>query len=141
MSRVEESNDAVTRNFNMGLQLVTVGIALPVKVYQKLLLLGPKVLGPLSHQDLQNLCQPFLHLCALKIFAEGMEVVPLTLDLSRGVDLVGHDASDGLLNILHPLSHLLVAHVIDILDEGIVLLPEGHPEAATLRGWVDESSA
>ena len=65
-----------------------------------------------------------------------------------------------LLDILHPLSHLLVAHVIDILDEGIVLLPEGHPEAATLRGcnkggstlvffprwlffvstWVDESS-
>ena len=39
-----------------------------------------------------------------------------------------------LLDILHPLSHLLVAHVIDILDEGIVLLPEGHPEAATLRG-------
>ena len=25
-----------------------------------------------------------------------MEVVPLTLELSRGVDLVGHDASDGL---------------------------------------------
>jgi len=74
-------------------------------------------------------------------FSQGMEVVPLTLELSRGVDLVGHDASDGLLNILHPLSHLLVAHVIDILDEGIVLLPEGHPEAATLRGWVDESSA
>jgi len=71
--------------------------------------------------------------------SQGMEVVPLTLELGRGVDLVGHDASDGLLDILHPLSHLLVAHVIDILDEGIVLLPEGHPEAATLRGWVDES--
>ena len=25
-----------------------------------------------------------------------MEVVPLTLELSGGVDLVGHDASDGL---------------------------------------------
>ena len=25
-----------------------------------------------------------------------MEVVPLTLELGRGVDLVGHDASDGL---------------------------------------------
>ena len=40
-----------------------------------------------------------------------------------------------LLDILHPLSHLLVAHVVDILDEGVVLLPEGHPKAATLRGW------
>ena len=151
-----------------------------------------------------------------------MEVVPLALELGRGVDLVGHDASDGLqghvselrmfhleerrncshvtlivfgnsdrrqlhpisfcscsnfaflltdfnifrfkifrsavriflffqqgksrnacsmgeknylLDILHPLSHLLVAHVVDILDEGVVLLPEGHPKAATLRGW------
>ena len=34
-----------------------------------------------------------------------------------------------LLNILHPISHLVVAHVVDILDEGIVFLPEGHPEA------------
>ena len=31
-----------------------------------------------------------------------------------------------LLNILHPLSHLGVAHVVDILDEGVVLLPERH---------------
>ena len=45
-----------------------------------------------------------------------------------------------LLDILHPLSHLLVAHVIDILDEGIVLLPEGHPEAATLRGCDNRGS-
>ena len=34
-----------------------------------------------------------------------------------------------LFDILHPLGHLLVAHVVDILDEGVVLLPEGHPEA------------
>ena len=34
-----------------------------------------------------------------------------------------------LLYVLHPLGHLLVAHVVDLLDEGIVLLPEGHPRA------------
>ena len=34
-----------------------------------------------------------------------------------------------LLNILHPLRHLLMAHVIHILDESEVLLPERHPEA------------
>ena len=55
-----------------------------------------------------------------------MEVVPLTLELSRGVDLVRHDPGDGLLHILHPLQHLGVPHVIDILDEVVVLLPEGH---------------
>ena len=33
-----------------------------------------------------------------------------------------------LLDILHPLSHLLVAHVVDILDEVVVLLPERHPD-------------
>ena len=42
------------------------------QVFQKLLLLGPKVLGPLSHQDLQDLGKPFLHLRALKILAEGL---------------------------------------------------------------------
>ena len=31
-----------------------------------------------------------------------------------------------LLNILHPLGHLGVAHVVDILDEGVILLPERH---------------
>ena len=51
-----------------------------------------------------------------------------------GVQISLHVYDSYLLHILHPLSHLLVAHVIDILDEGIVLLPEGHPEAATLRG-------
>jgi len=33
-----------------------------------------------------------------------------------------------LLYILHPLGHLLVAHVVDILDEAVVLLPERHPD-------------
>ena len=31
-----------------------------------------------------------------------------------------------LFNILHPLGHLGVAHVVDILDEGVILLPERH---------------
>ena len=35
-----------------------------------------------------------------------------------------------LFNILHPLGHLGVAHVVDILDEVVVLLPERHGEAA-----------
>merc|ERR1719429_320359 len=138
-------HDAV-KELNMGLQLVTVGVALPVQVNHDLclhdhwdellvlldgdieevvflLLLG---LGPLRHQDLQDLVQPFLHLGTLKIFAKRMEVVPLSLELGGGVHLVGHDAGDGLLDILHPLSHLGVAHVVDILDEGVVLLPERH---------------
>ena len=87
-----------------------------------------------------------------------MEVIPLPLELSRGVDLVSHDPGDGLqihnviiipshfywrqliqdqhrtqtnlLNILHPLGHLVVAHVVDILDKGIVLLPERHLKEA-----------
>ena len=55
-----------------------------------------------------------------------MEVVAFPLELCRCVHLVGHDSGDSLLDILHPLGHLGVAHVIDILDEGVVLLPERH---------------
>ena len=55
-----------------------------------------------------------------------MEVVPLSLELCRCVHLVGHDPRDGLLDVLHPLKHLCVAHVVDILDEMVVLLPERH---------------
>ena len=55
-----------------------------------------------------------------------MEVVTFTLELCRSVDFVSHDPGDGLLDILHPLGHLGVAHVVDILDEGVVLLPERH---------------
>ena len=55
-----------------------------------------------------------------------MEVVPLPLELCRGVDLVSHDPGDGLLDILHPLNHLGLSHDVDILDERIVLLPESH---------------
>ena len=55
-----------------------------------------------------------------------MEVVPLTLELGRSVDFVSHDPGDCLLDILHPLQHLGVAHVVDILDEVVVLLPESH---------------
>merc|ERR1719429_47584 len=138
-------HDAV-EELNMGLQLVTVGVALPVQVdhdrgllnagdellvlfdeHIQLLVLGLLLgLGPFGHQDLEDLVQPFLHLSTLKILAEGMEVIPLPLELSRGVDLVSHDASDGLLNVLHPLGHLAVAHLIDLLDELVVFLPERH---------------
>ena len=31
-----------------------------------------------------------------------------------------------LFHILHPLSHLAVAHFVDLLDELIVFLPESH---------------
>ena len=58
-----------------------------------------------------------------------VEVIPLPLELGRGVDFVGHDTSDGLLNVLHPLGHLAVAHLIDLLDELVVFLPESHLEA------------
>merc|ERR1719234_1594965 len=138
-------HDAV-KELNMGLQLVTVGVALPVQVNhhlglhhhgdQLLMLLDGNVeevvllfllgLGPLGHQDLENLVQPFLNLGTLQIFAKRMEVVPLPLELGGGVHLVRHDARDGLFYVLHPLGHLGVAHVVDILDEGVVLLPERH---------------
>jgi len=75
---------------------------------------------------------PLLDFCSLQVFAQSMEVVSLPLELGRGVDLVGHDTSDGLLDILHPLGHLLVAHVVDILDEMVVLLPERHLQAGLL---------
>ena len=55
-----------------------------------------------------------------------IEGVSLPLELGGGVDLVGHDPGNGLLNILHPFGHLEVPHLIDLLDEGIVLLPERH---------------
>merc|ERR1719158_2351537 len=134
------------KELNMGLQLVTVGVALPVQVnhdrglldagnellvlldeHTQLLILGLLLgLGSLGHQDLKDLVQPLLHLSTLEILAEGLEVVPLPLELSRSVDLVSHNASNGLLNILHPLSHLAVAHLVDLLDELIVFLPESH---------------
>ena len=55
-----------------------------------------------------------------------MKVVSFSLELGGGVDLVCHDPGDVLLNVLHPLRHLLVPHVVHILDEGVVLLPERH---------------
>ena len=56
-----------------------------------------------------------------------VECVSFSLELRGGVDLVSHDASDGLLNVLHPLGHLAVAHLIDLFDELVVFLPERHP--------------
>jgi len=95
----------------MGLELITIGVALPVEIHhdsglldigdQLLVLLNEtfklvvflllQVLGALSHQDLQDLSQPFLDLSPLQIFAEGIEGVSLPLELGGGVDLVGHD--------------------------------------------------
>ena len=55
-----------------------------------------------------------------------MEVVTFTLELCRSVDFVSHDPGDGLLDILHPFSHLGVAHLIDLLNELVIFLPERH---------------
>ena len=55
-----------------------------------------------------------------------VECVSFPLELRGGVDLVSHDASNGLLHVLHPLGHLHVPHVVHLLDELVVLLPESH---------------
>ena len=68
---------------------------------------------------------PF-RLSPLEVLAEGLEVVLLPLELSGGVDLVSHDPGDGLLHVLHPLGHLVMPHVVHLLDELVVLLPESH---------------
>ena len=51
---------------------------------------------------------------------------------SPGVTLwilsAGHGVWGHLFHILDPLCHLVVAHVVHILDEGVVLLPERHPD-------------
>ena len=147
----------------MGLELITIGVALPVEVNhdsglldigdQLLVLLdqgvklaelgGLLLLGTLSHEDFKDLLEPFSDLSPLQVFAEGLKMndhtpslidilytyiegVSLPLELRGGVDFVGHDPGNGLLNILHPLGHLEVPHLVDLLDEGIVLLPERH---------------
>mgnify|MGYP001223897383 CR=1 FL=1 len=63
-----------------------------------------------------------------------MEIVTFSFELSRGINLVGHDSGDGFLNILHPLGHLGVPHVVDFLDEGVVLLPERHGGCGGVAG-------
>ena len=60
-----------------------------------------------------------------------MEIVSFSLELCGCVDLVGHYARDGLLNVLHPFDHLGLAHDVHILDERVVLLPERHLEVLT----------
>ena len=47
-------------------------------------------------------------------------------ELGRGVDLVGDDVRDGLVRLAHRLKELGGPCVVDILDEGVVLLPESH---------------
>ena len=63
-----------------------------------------------------------------------------SLELGRGVDLVGHDASDGLLNVLHPLDHLGLTHDVHVLDERVVLLPERHLGAGGVSGAASSTS-
>ena len=55
-----------------------------------------------------------------------VKIVSFSFEFCRGVNLVRHYARDSLLHILHPFSHLVVAHIVHLLDEGIVLLPKGH---------------
>ena len=55
-----------------------------------------------------------------------VKVVSLALEFGRSIDFVSHDPGNGLLHIFHPLHHLGLPHQVDILDEGVVLLPEGH---------------
>merc|ERR1719481_347008 len=77
------------KEFNMGLQLVTIGIALPVQINHNgslldggdellvlldedlelfVLSLG-EILGSAFHEDLQDLSKPFLHFCAFNVLA------------------------------------------------------------------------
>ena len=63
---------------------------------------------------------------ANKISGPHMECVPLSLELGGGVNLVRHDPPDGLVHVVHPFGHSGESHVIDLLDELIVLLPERH---------------
>ena len=55
-----------------------------------------------------------------------MEVVTFPFELCGGINLVGHDSRNGFFNIFHPFGHLGVPHVVDLLDEGVILLPERH---------------
>jgi hypothetical protein len=66
-----------------------------------------------------------------------MKVVSFPLELGGGVDLVGHDPGDGLLDVLHPLDHLGLPHQVHVLDERVVLLPERHLEDLTSRPGMD----
>ncbi len=48
------------------------------------------------------------------------------LELLRGVDLVRDDVPDGLVRLVHQLDQLGGPALVDVLDEGVVLLPERH---------------
>ena len=95
--------------------------------------------------------KPLLYLSSFQVFAKGLHEKKVTLsskNLTWKLSLSLLNSADvytlsamireiawvkkqknmviqfNLLDILHPLSHLGVPHVIDILDEGVVLLPE-----------------
>ena len=61
-----------------------------------------------------------------------VKIVSLALEFRRGVDFVSHDSGNGLFNVLHPLHHLGLSHNVDILDEGIIFLPERHLSSGVL---------
>ena len=78
-----------------------------------------------------------------QVLAKRLEVVLLPLELRGGVDLAGAHLGNSHLHVVHPLDHLgvsvystgilvsskiinLLPGVIDLLDEGIVFLPECH---------------
>ena len=86
------------QELNMRLQFITIGIALPVQIHldlsfedswdQVLMFLNDGIqfgtlfsaflFSSLSHQNFQDLLQPFLDLSALKIFAEGLKFEIIT---------------------------------------------------------------
>merc|ERR1719393_290904 len=57
------------------------------------------VLGTLSHQNLQNLVQPFLDFSSLQIFTKGVKCVSFSLEFRRCVDFVSHNSANGLFNV------------------------------------------
>merc|ERR1712051_111289 len=90
------------QELNMGFQLVTISITFPVEIdfdlglensgnevlmladhgLQFIHIVGPLVFTSLSHQDFQDILQPFLNFGTLQIFAEGMEVVSFAFEFS-----------------------------------------------------------
>ena len=87
---------------NVRLELITVGVALPVEIHldlglqdigdevlvlgnefiELLDLLGPLLLSTLSHDDLQDLLEPFLDLSSLQILAQGLKKQRCKLQIS-----------------------------------------------------------
>ena len=63
------------------------------------------------------------------VFSRDVTVWLVTSRLGTGKSLTFFCSVLYLLYVLHPLGHLLVAHVVHLLDEVVVLLPERHLRA------------